>query len=233
MLKSHRKSPVSLPAFTLTELLVVIVIIAVLAGLLFPLAAKFRRKAEATESISKLRQLGIAAVSYAGDNHNILPPATGSDHWTELLAPYAGVTFKKGDASQQPDLYRTKAGYRTLSDQDKREFAVNFSLNQMSSSPEGNLFTHWGKYNSLRTINLPEPGVFRLFGDRAGDWRGWQGIYELDLIGFHYDGKANFCFLDGHVEAISRSEMENYSRHQWTGGSKANSAALGFNADGM
>lgn len=233
MLKPHKTSRFHSPAFTLTELLVVIVIIAALAGLLFPMAVKFRKKAEATESITKLRQLGLAAVSYAGDHHNILPPATGPDHWTELLAPYAGVTFEEGDASRQPDLYRTKAGYRTLSDKDKKEFAVNFSLNQMSSSPENHSFTHWGKYNSLRTVVLPDPGVFRLFGDRAGTWRGWQGITELNLIGFHYDGKANFCFLDGHVEAISRSEMENYSRHEWTGGSKANSAAMGFNPDGM
>ncbi len=232
---SHKPLPErrSSDGFTLTETLVVIALIAGLAAILFPVFSKMKNKAEAVESATKLRQLGIAAVSYSGDNQNILPPATGSDHWTEVLAPYAGVTFKPGDASLQPDLYRTKAGYRTLSDTDKKGFAVNFSLNQMSSSPEENSYTHWGKYNSLRTLRIPEPGAFRLFGDRAGEWRGWQGIYELNLIGFHFNDRANFCFLDGHVEAVSRSEMENFSRFQWTGGSKANSAALGFNADGM
>ena len=59
--------------FTLIELLVVIAIIAILAAILFPVFAQARLAAKKTQSISSLKQIGLATVMYTNDNEDCFP----------------------------------------------------------------------------------------------------------------------------------------------------------------
>src|SRR5436309_131301 len=59
-------------AFTLIELLIVVAIIALLAGLLLPALAQAKRKAKRIQCINNERQLSITWVMYAGDNSDNL-----------------------------------------------------------------------------------------------------------------------------------------------------------------
>ena len=60
-------------SFTLVELLVVLAIISVLAGLLLPVISKAKEAGRATACLSNLRQIGIALQLYVQDNNNRLP----------------------------------------------------------------------------------------------------------------------------------------------------------------
>jgi prepilin-type N-terminal cleavage/methylation domain-containing protein len=71
-------------AFTLVELLVVIAIVAILAALLFPLVGSIRRSASSAISVSNLRNIGTAIVTYAADNNGTLPDPALSHHNNKL-----------------------------------------------------------------------------------------------------------------------------------------------------
>lgn len=53
--------------FTLVELLVVIVIIAALAGLTAPMVIRQRKKADQTEAVSNARQIGLALIEFESE----------------------------------------------------------------------------------------------------------------------------------------------------------------------
>lgn len=60
--------------FSLLELLIVIAIIAILAGVLLPALNTAREKGRAAVCIGNIRQINTAAMSYAGDFNDHLPP---------------------------------------------------------------------------------------------------------------------------------------------------------------
>ncbi|HVU64593.1 MAG TPA: DUF1559 domain-containing protein, partial [Phycisphaerales bacterium] len=74
-------------AFTLIELLVVIAIIALLVGLLLPALSKAREAARGAACASNMRQMVVAANSYASDFKDTLWPATGWAFGGEQLDP--------------------------------------------------------------------------------------------------------------------------------------------------
>ena len=82
---SHRQ------AFTLVELLVVMAIIAILAGLLFPTIGRMRDKAKLTRCMNNVKQIALAANLMFGENKEVLPARSDPLAWgeaAEQLLPY-------------------------------------------------------------------------------------------------------------------------------------------------
>jgi prepilin-type N-terminal cleavage/methylation domain-containing protein len=131
-----RPSPLSAPrdpreraAFTLVELLVVIAIIGILIAILLPVASMVRSRADATQCLSQLRQIGVAMNAYMNDHNGTLPgPLTSTQGPTfvagqtgslaALLDPYlghAGSSTAPG-ASRYSPIFECPAAARLLHD---------------------------------------------------------------------------------------------------------------------
>jgi prepilin-type N-terminal cleavage/methylation domain-containing protein len=104
-------------AFTLAELLCVIAILAVLAGLVFMAASGVLRFAKRTACTANLRQVGMAALAYAADHRDRLPAEQNygiddpkrSPAWFFRLPPYTEQTKVSGRSIFQCPGHRGEA----------------------------------------------------------------------------------------------------------------------------
>ena len=108
------------PAFTLVEMLVVIAVIAILAGLLLPALARAKEQAKSAKCVSNLHQVFVAMTMYVDENEGFLHNVNGSipnyGQWTAnprsslILAPdhiyaYWGVAYYEY-AGRTKDIWR-------------------------------------------------------------------------------------------------------------------------------
>ena len=95
-LKQPRPSSVH-RAFTLTELLVVMAIVAVLVALLLPALGAARDRAKTVQCASQQKQMGAGFAAYLGDNNGYYPYAqtwrnNTTPTWLHALSPYLGFS---------------------------------------------------------------------------------------------------------------------------------------------
>lgn len=84
-------------AYTLVELLVVIVIIAILVALLFPAVQAIREAARRTQCQNRFRQVTLGVLNYASAHEDTLPRATRStDSESQFGVSSAGLSWRVG-----------------------------------------------------------------------------------------------------------------------------------------
>ena len=165
-------------AFTLIELLAVIAIIAILAAILFPVFSQAREAAKKTQSMSNLRQVGLASLMYAGDNEDMLPMTERGDdgddaheyYWGDMIYPYAkSWQFLQAPGSTIPIGFKTGSARYSL--QNTYNYAINDVLDGSSvctpsgdpNGPDNPACKHLGTAGKSTTaITLPASTVFVL-----------------------------------------------------------------------
>lgn len=92
-------------AFTLIELLTVVAIIGILAGIVISGISGVRKKANQVRCLSNLRQVGVAIIAYANDNKDNLPGPTllgASSTYTKTSKQYLGYHLASYVSMRRP-----------------------------------------------------------------------------------------------------------------------------------
>ena len=192
--------------FTLIELLVVIAIIAVLAGLLVPVAGRVQARGRTTKCAHFMRQLGTAALLYAGENDMTLPVTAhqrkqGGKSWTLTLQEYAGG----------------KVVFRCPADEDATR-AYTYVINDfLTPNPAGAPLLDFSKLSRLE-----RPAQTLLFLEASQNYTNADHFHFSDYSGQEippeafasqvgvrrHGGSANYLFADAHMETLSWEQAQ-------------------------
>jgi len=216
-------------AFTLIELLTVIVIVGVLVGILVPVVSAVRRSARQAVSTSNLRQLATSTLTYIAEQRGLFPPAMSFDNNTRWhgarpslsapfdpakgwLGPYLGrdgrvkicPAWAALDLAPDAESFETGAG------------GYGYNMTYLGGPiPD----TPTGPYRPARFATLPQPSRTVMFATTAlarsnglqeypfaepPQWLNPGGGLEGESqpsVHFRFSGKALIAWCDGRVSA--------------------------------
>lgn len=213
---SFRRAGSRLPqasAFTLIELLIVIAIIAILAGMLLPALAKSKAKAHQLACVNNERQLILAAQLYAGDSEDWLPvPNYGND--PRVAGWLCTPPWEKGETNiQTGQLWKYASAYKIFRCPLDRTNALEFrSRTQKYSSYLMNAALIAYDKTPLRTRTIKSANVRP---DAIILWQADETKFAdfNDGCGFPYegatsqhDGGTQVAVIDGRVEKMKIKE---------------------------
>ena len=212
--------------FTLVELLIVISMIAILAGMLLPALNSARNKAQTVQCMNNLKQDGGAVIMYAADSDDYAPKGRSNDigevndttlkaYWSEviltfhylpngktLICPY--VLKNRGFYSKQ--IWQAQPGfYRDFSksyDKDTMQFSYGMN-SQFNNSPKmARIKSPSAKVmlGDSRTTPSDAPQRIQSSGIISGSKEMLSGTYHKHsrLYPWHQTS-ANLTFVDGHA----------------------------------
>lgn len=186
--------------FTLVELLVVIVIIAALAGLVFAMTKKAMDKGKLASSLNKVRDLGIRVQGYTQDNAGQLPVWKDSAqdmYWWEML-------IEDPDNISQMEIFKSPA---------HKEFEAKRGRPNLSygwnASVVGRYESSEGDEGPKRMVNFDNPSRILVLAD--GPATGGDALLDRTNLPDEkrYNGRAAALMLDGAgKELIIESEFK-------------------------
>ena len=220
-------------AFTLVELLVVVSILGLLAGLAIPAVQGGLAAARKAESVNSLKQIGTLAISYSAENNGWLPAEggeglqtfsalrTNASAWYNVLPPMAGLPAASNYSANPSSFYRKGSPFFVPSAKYPKSGAVNtrayFAFGINSQLEQGS-----ADASILNLNRIQKPTKTALFAEgRLPDERtlpptsgasftdlGQPKVRDNRFVGRH-KAQGIVVFCDGHAESILASEATN------------------------
>lgn len=218
--------PTKRRAFTLTEILVALGIITILAAIIFPVFNSVRRRAYQTTCASNLKQLGLAVALYTQDYDGLFPRGGDpldlhSDYWHD-----AAEGVYEWQMGQLPPLTYVMRPYIKSSKLWACPADTGFDVEDISGEPldaRPSMFDKFGMsyfYRSDlvlqdrrelvgwdRSTNPPTehgPGDVHVLADGHGSWHGQDEPWSLR--------RYNVLMGDGRVVNMTRQQYKNVWR---------------------
>ena len=219
-------------AFTLIELLVVIVIIAALAGIILPVYGSVQRAGQRVQSMSNMRQLGAAFISYCNDNNGQIPtqgdsaptwngaaaatPNETTAWYNALPRTYANSRGLGDYASSQADFY-TKGSMFFVPAAKYPATKLNAPLFAVAMCSKLFDSTYITDSSLVRLQNFQAPAETCIFQESGlpGEKQIYttQSSYNGQSYTFasrsvaRYNGMTLIVFADGHADSLNGSDV--------------------------
>jgi prepilin-type N-terminal cleavage/methylation domain-containing protein/prepilin-type processing-associated H-X9-DG protein len=217
-------------AFTLIEIMLVVVIILVLAGMLYPMYSKARESGRSTRCVANLRQLQIAALNYAQHDNWLgrgRMPGMGSKSIAER-DPYTSQVMFYWHRAGWVSWYNYVDGYTQPNDITDGKYGWQISDNGRGSISNGTLWVYTKSLdvylcptiakqykNAVRSYSMFSISDYKsLLGDSGGTMvrlfsddtsvmaSPFDGIMGDSEIWRAHNNKGNVIYVDGHVEKL-------------------------------
>jgi prepilin-type processing-associated H-X9-DG protein/prepilin-type N-terminal cleavage/methylation domain-containing protein len=230
MNKNRLKTTFSI-AFTLVELLVVITIIGLLAGLAVPAVNRGLKSAKGGACLSNLHQIGVATMAYAADNSFKLPNAGSgtSDMWATKLA-----TFMSTGTKSKKSIFVCPGSEKTVQEATGNDVAVTYGVHS-GLMPKGGTACNISSVVRVAEVILAgdvcqetgnkgwspfcieQPSAFPEGG--GSDFAIGEDLSTpLDVgpdedgpksasLRYRHNGKVNVVMVDGHAESIEKGSV--------------------------
>lgn len=191
--------------FTLVELLVVIVVIAVLMGMLMPQVAKMREKGRRTVCATNLKQVHLLIETYMKDYDDCFPyydvnGRGGSCHNGPMLLDEDQNILIRRRFTRNIKVFQCPTRTAIGNTEKTAKFHYEYNPNLSFKSPSGEL----GKApRVLKGARVMNPGQVRLAWDNDDEGVGGKersGDYYYDVADNHGADGGNVVYVDGHIQ---------------------------------
>jgi prepilin-type N-terminal cleavage/methylation domain-containing protein len=208
--------------FTMVELMVVITIVVVLAGLSVAIYGKARKSADGMEALNRIRQSGMFMLGTAADNHNKLAVFVhGSGNYERALRDLLEAEGMNRDETYK--MIITPAYYKEGLKGAKMDRWHAWGTNTDDAPGIGAVWTETKMRNadgsiagvlSMPLARCKAPSSYPLFGDSCDS----TGVPRLRIskgrfaqrFAMRYGGKGPLFFLDGSAQMIGPNDMGRY-----------------------
>lgn len=226
-------SSLRLAGFSMPEILVVIVIIVILVAITIPAVRGLRERAQSSNCVQNLRQIGIGLYSYISENNGRFP--NGRAHvswlrddnnnslgvsWYDAAASNMGREnysrkFNDPNADPLPDAFGCPSGHGKAYHPDW----------PYTGDYAGNLYLGQPNHQVMMMSAVKQPASTPYVQDTVKQNNFGAGIYSPGFsktsdfaFAARHGGKGNILWVDGHVSSLTYAEYMKFANESKRGG---------------